>query len=102
MRTATATTPLAHGDRRLSPARALLAFAVSLPLAACAAHSRDAVADAPAAITTATQLCHWADTGHMHAEIKDEKMWHVWDEEGLHDAYINRHAAGGTFVCVTL
>ena len=91
-----------HLWRRCAALRILGALACAAVLSACVGHPHEITPDGTAAIATATQICKWADTGHMHAELKDGKLWHVWDEEGLHDAYVNRYDSDGTFVCVTL
>ena len=77
---------------------------LGLTLGACTVHLREAVPNAPAAITAATQLCNWwpADhEGHLHAEPAGDK-WHVWDDRGGAEAYLNRYDTGGTYVCVAL
>ena len=77
---------------------------LALTLSACTIHLREAVPDAPTAIVAATQLCNWAAADHegrLHAALTGDK-WHVWDDRGGTEAYLNRWDTGGTYVCVGL
>jgi hypothetical protein len=74
-----------------------------LALGACTVHLREALPDAPAAVAAAVRLCHWESSDHLHAQPQGSDKWHVWDDRGNADAYLNRYKNGdGTFVCVGL
>ena len=84
-------------------AACLLALIVCVAaLAACAVRPREAIPDAPTAIAAATKLCNWTSSENLHAELRAGTKWHVWDDTGEHDAYVNRYDIDGTYVCLTL
>ena len=79
---------------------ALLVCGVAL--GACAARLRETIPDAPAAVAAAARLCNWTSVDNLHAELLGGTRWHVWDDGGERDAFVNRYDIDGTYVCVTL
>jgi outer membrane lipopolysaccharide assembly protein LptE/RlpB len=88
-----------HATHRVLPK--IVVLLTALALCGCAIHLREAIPDAPTAVVVAAQLCNWAASDHLHAELQGDK-WHVWDDRGYAHAYLNRFDTRGTYLCVGL
>lgn|GEM_PF-6438430 len=77
------------------------AMVCALALAACSIHLREAIPDADTAVASAVKLCNWQASEHLHAELQGQR-WHVWDDRGNAQAFLNRYDTRGTYFCVGL